>query len=60
MTRKDYNLLAEVIKDTREEFNYLNLSSRELLNALTNKLINRLENDNPRFDSEKFYKASSI
>ena len=56
MTRKDYVLIAEAIKDTREEY-ALTDSAVNTLSALVAVISSRLENENPRFDVERFEKA---
>lgn len=66
MTRKDYELIADVIKplvkgcqdlteDNPEAYSYLSLI-RELVNNLSDKLVE----NNPRFDRSKFWKACGL
>lgn len=56
MTRKDYILLADVIKRTRQ--NVKSLPQAEFYPAFENILLNNLENalagDNYRFDTDRF------
>jgi len=53
MTRKDYIKLADVIVDSMLEAN--NQSFFDGVDTVQEKLLNCLEQDNPRFDREKFH-----
>lgn len=55
MTRKDYELIAQVINETREDEGWEN--ARSAIIWLAETLAERLEQDNPRFSSETFFKA---
>jgi len=64
MTRKDYQLIAKAIKESREYFakEYAGDNMRDnvtqlALGNLHNKLIDALQQDNPRFNSAIFEKA---
>lgn len=52
MTKKDYVLIANVIKLCRE--------SKETLYGLTIVLSRKLKEQNPRFNMDKFEKACGI
>lgn len=57
MTRKDYVLIAQAIKRTREliEGNPShNITGSEAMDFITGYFGGRLEQDNPRFDYERF------
>ena len=57
MTRKDYNLLAEVFKDNYECFNS---AEKAGLRVYLKDLATALHNDNPRFIYHRFYTACGI
>ena len=52
MTRKDYQLIAEVVANTRTKY-----PDNEGLCVLVGVLGSRLKGDNSRFDFQKFMKA---
>jgi hypothetical protein len=61
MTRKDYIELAEMVKNSKIESNFLGYTEEEkkginnfIDTVLVNNLINVLESDNPNFDSGRF------
>ena len=59
MTRKDYELIAEVLNRLNTDFN--NGGSDEVsLTLVIKELSNAFETDNSRFNSEKFLRASGI
>lgn len=53
MTRKDYVLIAEVIATSWH-------GSAELKADLVNRFADRLEDENPRFNREIFFRACGI
>lgn len=57
MSKKDYVLLANLIKETKA-----NHSGKELCSLLTfsEKLIEALGQDNPRFNKDRFRQAATI
>ncbi len=54
MTRKDYQLIASVISET---VNATWENDKNALIWLTETLAEKLAEDNPRFNSETFFKA---
>ncbi len=67
MTRKDYKILAESIRKSGEYFAtvYSNDDIRETLTAtaignVVTGLCEVLKQDNPNFNSDKFYEACGI
>jgi len=55
MTRKDYNLIAEVLRDS------LDLIVDDLaLEALASNFADELATDNPRFDRARFLAACGV
>lgn len=59
MTKKDYELIAQIIKATDECFKYEEneVSYCEVLEEVTQRFVNRFKADNPRFDGHKFIAA---
>jgi hypothetical protein len=64
MTKKDYEIIAEAIRDTREylswvydEDNTRNMVSQLAIGNLKNKLIKAFIEENPKFDIEVFLTA---
>lgn len=55
MTRKDYVLIASILKDS--EGNIIDDMARD---ALADMFADALEDENPRFDREKFLRACGI
>ena len=67
MTRKDYELIATAIRESRDYFSWIydHDKDREILTAtavghLTSKLIMALSQENPKFNSEIFRKACGL
>ena len=56
MTRKDYNLIAQAITETREAVGN-DSAVQETLDLTTDRLANWLSAENPGFDRTKFLKA---
>jgi hypothetical protein len=56
VTRKDYEVIAKAIKDTRENYYAENLAIAHVVGVLAS----RLKEDNPRFDVYKFVEACGI
>lgn len=59
MTRKDYELISNVIANVRKEFRGV----EDGINAsrdIAVFLAGRLANDNPRFDRDRFLKACGV
>lgn len=59
MTKKDFELIADAIAMARNANSNDNDNWQDALNVAVTCLCNRLENDNPRFDREKFRAACS-
>ena len=53
MTRKDYKLLAEVLRQVRQI-----TTENTTINTIIEMLSRALIQDNPRFDADKFFKAT--
>jgi hypothetical protein len=51
MTRKDYVSTAEILNKNADEL------GSNLLDTLANQFIEMFENDNPRFNADKFWEA---
>ncbi len=58
MTKKDYKLIAEALKEAREESNPL--EGRSGVTLAAQKLANVLRADNPRFDYKRFLEACGV
>ena len=56
MTRKDYQLIANAIREVDEVGEY----DARTLRVLTRELSRQLHLDNPRFDDAKFYEATGL
>lgn len=56
MTRKDFRLIAEVLRTHRPETT--DCSRRLRWDAMVRHFLKRLEEANPLFDAKKFVKAS--
>lgn len=54
MTRKDFQLIADVLKNADE------VADSESLTALAVMFADALEDENPRFDTEKFLRACGV
>lgn len=60
MTRKDYQLIADAIAETRSECSGDGCTASISLTTLAENLSTRLRADNPRFDRSRFLKASGV
>ena len=59
MTKKDFELIADAIRDAR--FTAPNtVQDQEVIDLVVNRLVRDLGRANPRFDEAKFRKVSSI
>ena len=54
MTRKDYKLIAQAIIDAQESVER-DAKAPEVWSAIVISLANSLQQDNPNFDTSKFY-----
>ena len=59
MTRKDYVMLAEILKENREDF-IEGEDGFALIGILAHQIANGLEADNPRFDRARFLVACGV
>ena len=58
MTKKDYELIAKAIRDTKNTYSKgAKIDAYYCLDDVARAISIRLENENPRFDSVKFYRA---
>jgi hypothetical protein len=55
VTRKDYQLIADLLKSANDEGNY-----NQALNPLINWFADELATTNPRFDRAKFLTACGV
>jgi hypothetical protein len=60
MTRKDYKLIAEVLKSGMENWAGWNEKPEEVLSGTARSLATKLAQDNPRFDRAKFLEACGV
>jgi hypothetical protein len=61
MTRKDYQLIASVIKDEMQKWNDQGrLEETMAIAEIRCSLANAFETDNPRFSRQKFFEATFI
>lgn len=64
MTKKDYILLAQAVQTERSQPGFYGKVSEhvhtETLNRLAIQLACRLEEDNPRFDRDRFLSACGV
>lgn len=56
MTRKDYEAIAQAIRQVRNDFDY-DVMARCVITALTGDIGKVLAKDNPRFDFHRFVVA---
>jgi len=54
MTRKDYELIAEILRNADE------VADKETLTALVEMFADAFEDNNPRFNPEIFFRKSGI
>ena len=59
MTRKDYVMIAEILKANREDF-VQGDEGMSLLYILSHQIANGLQEDNPRFDRARFLTACGV
>jgi hypothetical protein len=60
MTRKDYVIIAESIKASRDNWEGFNSEAQEAIDGLTRKMASALWLDNPRFDRARFLEACGV
>lgn len=59
MTRKDYVMIAEILRNNREDF-IEGEDGFHLIYVLAHQIANGLEADNPRFDRARFLVACGV
>ena len=60
MTRKDYILIAAALRDARTYAAQHPEQFADVGVTIVHTLADRLANDNPRFDRERFLKAAGV
>ena len=60
MTKKDYELIADVIKENFESFKSLEVHPSHYQHLLVSELAKALHQDNVRFDWRKFKQACGV
>lgn len=60
MTRKDYVLIADSIKASRENWEGFTPEAQEAIDGLARSLASKLAGDNPRFNRETFLAACGV
>lgn len=61
MTRKDYVLIADVLKDSATRCRELNNDhGTQIIAGVARKFADRLGNENPAFDVARFMKAAGV
>jgi len=59
MTRKDYVMIAEILKFNQKDF-IEGEDGFALIGILAHQFANRLQEDNPRFDRARFLNACGV
>lgn len=60
MTRKDYILIADALKDARGTMLLTAAAYHSGVDNAVHRLADALARDNPRFDRERFLKAAGV
>jgi hypothetical protein len=60
MTRKDYVLIADAIKNSRDNWEGFTPEAQEAIDGLARSLASKLAGDNPRFNRETFLTACGV
>lgn len=60
MTRKDYKLIAEVLKSGMENWAGWNEKPEEVIAGTARSLATKMAQENPRFDRAKFLEACGV
>lgn len=60
MTRKDYVLIAEALRITNGSIKVAPYDAETALGLVAEVIADRLENENPRFDRERFLTACGV
>lgn len=59
MTRKDYTAIAAHLAETWEYCNTPSTTKQQVLEECIRRIADVLEDDNPRFDRQRFYQAAN-
>jgi hypothetical protein len=59
MTRKDFELIADVLRDVRESYADNNVSTQHV-DTVAKCFAIRLQGTNPRFDQDRFMRACGV
>lgn len=57
MTKKDFELVAAAIRESRRLAGSGNLDRQNTIDQTVEELATKFSNENPRFDRERFIKA---
>ncbi len=57
MTKKDYEMIASVLHETIIRADGQDAATRDAVSSIAYRLSVRFREDNPRFNSDKFFKA---
>jgi hypothetical protein len=60
MTRKDYVMIANSIKASRDNWEGFTPEAQEAIEGLARSLATKLQSDNPRFDRARFLDACGV
>ena len=60
MTRKDYVMVADSIKASRENWEGFTPEAQEAIDGLARSLASKLAQDNARFDRARFLEACGV
>ena len=60
MTRKDYELIADTIKASRDNWEGFTPESQEAIDGLARSLASKLQADNDRFNRARFLTACGV
>lgn len=60
MTRKDYVLIADSIKASRDNWEGFTAEAQEAIDGLARGLASKLAGENDRFDRERFLAACGV
>ncbi len=59
MTKKDFQLIADVLKSSRDDLNF-SAESTEVINRVASNFAAKLQTINPRFRTNTFLKAAGM
>lgn len=58
MTKKDYILIADALREARDGTVFWSGAPDEVINLVANRIADKLQADNPRFDRKRFLEAT--